>query len=114
MSHDGIAGSDVQLIEVTCVFEKFSTDQFWYSSGRRHRKLRFKRHFVKVPSELCFWPWLKLYITKFTIHTIYIPFIIFVKLCSVKVVLTILEGEKIKWREKRLKGAYRSLQKLYR
>lgn len=76
-----------------------------------HRKLRFKRHFLKIPRELCFWPWLKPYITKFTIHTIYIPFIIFVKLCSAK---TILEGKKIKWREKRLKGAYSLLQKLYR
>ena len=94
MSHAGIAGSDDQLIEVTCFFfEKFSAEQFWYSSDRMHRKLRFRRHFLKIPRELCFWPWLKLYITKFTIHTIYIPFIIFVKLCSVKVVLKNIRGK---------------------
>ena len=60
VSHDWSAGSDLQLTEVT----------LWYSTNPRLGKLYFRKT-LKTSRELCFWPWLNLYI-KLILWTVYV------------------------------------------
>ena len=51
-------------------FFKFSADQIWYSSDHPLRELNFRKILLKFSRELCFWPWLNLYIMN---HSLFIP-----------------------------------------